>query len=157
MEVLVALAVFLLAFVALGRLVIIGSDRALDAQYEVRAADLCQTKIAEVIAGAISLSPQREVPFPEDGRWRWSLDCTKENAPGLWNVTLQVSRQQPQGSRVFCSITQWVLDPQSHGSLQDTPPDTGALSDVPSTGSSSSPSGGPSSPGGAAGTARGGS
>jgi hypothetical protein len=136
MEVLAALTIFLLAFVVLSRLVMLGGDQALEAQQQVRAADLCQTKMAEVIAGALALSSQQEVPFNEDPSWRWSLACEQGNVPGLWNVTVQVARQQPQGLRPFCSLTQMVLDPQIHGSVQDTPPDTGTGSS--STGNSSS-------------------
>src|SRR5438128_2913587 len=124
MEVLVALTIFLLAFVALGRLVILGSDQALDAQQQVRAADLCQSKLAEVIAGAVPLASESEVPFEEDPVWHWSLDCEKSNYAGLWNVTVRVGRQQSQGTRNFCTLAQMVLDPQTHGNLQDTPPGT---------------------------------
>jgi general secretion pathway protein I len=144
MEVLVALTIFLLAFVILDRLVMLGGDQALDAQHQIRAADLCQTKMAEVIAGALALSSHSEVPFDEDPSWRWSLDCEKGNYPGLWNVTVRVSRQQPQGSRHFssCSLTQIVLDPQIHGNVQDIPPDNGTGSSSSSSGRSSKSSGG---------------
>jgi general secretion pathway protein I len=147
MEVLVALAIFLLAFIVLGRLVIFGSDQALDAQHQGQAADLCQTKMAEVIAGALPLTSQSDVPFEEDPGWHWSLDCEKSNYPGLWTVTVRVSRQEPQRTRVLCKLTQMVLDPQMHGNILDTPP--GMTCDSSSTGSSSSSSGRSSrSPGG---------
>lgn len=149
MEVLVALTIFLLAFVALGRLVTLGSDQAADAQQQVQAVDLCQTKLAEVAAGAIPLESQSQVPFEEDPTWQWSLDCEKSNFPGLWNVTVQIRRQQ-QGARVLSTLTQMLLDPQNHGSLQDTPPGT-------TTDSSSSTSGRSSRSGGTAGAAGGGS
>jgi hypothetical protein len=151
MEVLVALTVFLLALVVLGRLVIFGSDRALDAQHQIEAADLCQTKLAEVIAGAIPLTSQSDVPFEEDAHWRWSLDCENTNYPGLWKVTVRVTRQQPHGIR-NCLLTQMVLDPQLHGSLQDVPPDNGTGSNSSTTGNSpsraSKPSGSTGSTGG---------
>lgn len=139
MEVLVALTIFLLAFVVLGRLVILGGDQALLAQQQVRAADLCRTKMAEVMAGALPLSSHAEVAFEEDPHWRWSLDCERANVPGLWNVTVGVGRQQAQGYRPFCSLTQMVLDPQLHGSVQDLPPDNGSSS---SSGQTSKSSGG---------------
>jgi general secretion pathway protein I len=137
LEVLVALTIFLLAFVILGRLVIFGSDRARDTQHQVQAADLCQSKMAEVIAGAVPLTEQSEVAFEEDQAWQWSLACEKSNFPGLWNVTVRVSRHQPQG--VVCTLSEMILDPQIHGNLQDTPP--GAASSTSSTASSSPSSG----------------
>jgi len=137
MEVLVALAIFLLAFVILGRLVIFGSDRAVDAQEQAQAADLCQTKMAEVIAGALPLSGQADVAFEEElPGWLWSLDCENTNYAGLWTVTVRVSRQDPHRLRVLGTLTQLVLDPKVHGSVQDMPP--GTASDSSSTGNSSS-------------------
>src|SRR5579871_2109658 len=124
MEVLVALTVFLLAFIALGRLVALGGDQAADAQQHVRAADLCQTKLAEVIAGAVPLTSESDVPFEEDPLWHWTLDCEQGSYAGLWNVTVRVSRQQPQGMRPYCTLTQMILDPSIHGNLHDTPPGT---------------------------------
>jgi len=149
MEVLVALTIFLLAFVALGRLVILGGDQALDAQQHVRAADLCQSKLAEVIAGAVPLTTESEVAFDEDRVWHWSLDCEKSNFPGLWNVTVRVSRQDQQGMHVRCTVSQMVLDPQkTHGNLQDTPPGTTTDSDSSSRDRSSRSGGNSSSTGG---------
>lgn len=148
MEVLVALTIFLMAFVVLGRLVTLGSDQAVEARQHIQAADLCQTKLAEVVAGAVPLETQSDVPFEEDPAWHWSLDCEKSNYPGLWNVTVQVSRQQPQPGRVLCTITQMVLDPQKHGNLQDTPPDPTADSDSSNTGRYSRSSSTASSAGG---------
>ena len=143
LEVLVALTIFLLAFVILGRLVIFGSDRALQTQHEVQAADLCQTKMAEVIAGAVPLTAVSAVPFNEDQAWQWSLDCEQSDFPGLWNVTVRVSRQGQRGTEVVCTLNEKVLDPQIHGNLQDAPPGSGSASSSGS--SSSSPSSSPSS------------
>jgi general secretion pathway protein I len=148
MEVLVALTIFLLAFVALGRLVILGSDQAFDAQQQVRAADLCQSKMAEIIAGAVPLTTESDVAFQEDPVWHWSLDCEKSNYRGLWNVTVRVSRQDQQGMHVCCTVSQMVLDPQTHGNLQDTPPGTTTDSDSSSRDRSSRSGGTSSSTGG---------
>jgi hypothetical protein len=150
MEVLVALTIFLLAFVMLGRLVIFGGDRAREGQQHFRAADLCQSKLAEVIAGALPLTSQPEVGFEEDPDWHWSLDCEKSNFPGLWNVTVRVSRQQARGARIVCTLSEMVLDPQIHGNVQDTPPSLSAqAADAASSGSSSPSSSRPATSGAA--------
>jgi len=138
MEVLVALAIFLLAFVMLGRLVIFGGDRALEGQQQFRAADLCQSKLAEVVAGALPLTSQPEVAFEEDPAWHWSLECEKSNFPGLWNVTVRVSRQEAGGARIVCTVSEMVLDPQTRGNVQDTPPSfTTQTAEAASAGASS--------------------
>jgi Tfp pilus assembly protein PilV len=144
MEVLAALTIFLLSFVALARLVTLGSDQAFDAQQHVRGADLCQSKMAEVAAGVVPLESQPDTAFEEDSVWHWSLDCDKGSVTGLWNVTVRVSRQESQRLRPICTLSQMVLDPQTHGNLQDTPPGTTTDSDS-STRDRSSRSGGTNS------------
>jgi prepilin-type N-terminal cleavage/methylation domain-containing protein len=139
LEVLVALVIFLSSFVILGQLVKLGGDRAVDTQQQVQAARLCQTKMAEVIAGAVPLTTQSAVPFEEDPAWQWSLECEQSNHPGLWNVAVHVSRQQARGAA--CTLSEMVLDPQKHGSLQDLPPGSSTSGDSSSSGSSSSSSG----------------
>src|SRR5262249_30485154 len=69
LEVLVSLSIFLFALIVIGRLVVMGTDLALDVQYQSQATQLCQSKMAEVLCGAVPLSSQNEVPFDEDSNW----------------------------------------------------------------------------------------
>src|SRR5262245_46471089 len=81
-EVLVALAVFLISMIGLGRLAIMGSDLALETQDNNQAAQLCQSKMAEILVGAVPLSSQSDTPFDgDDGEagWTWSLECEQGN------------------------------------------------------------------------------
>src|SRR5262249_49314463 len=139
LEVLVALAIFLFALVGLGTLITLGGDRALDVRQQSWAIQRCQSKLAEVMVGAVPLSPQADVSFEEDPDWHWSLEAEATGITGLWNVTVRVMRQRPHGSRVQTSLTQMVL---AHwlrgGSAPASTPDTGT----------SSPSGSPSGTGG---------
>jgi type II secretory pathway pseudopilin PulG len=145
LEVLVALAVFLFAFIVLGRLIIRGGDLALDAQQQAQAAQLCQAKLAEVVAGAVPLTPQTDASFDEAPDWQWSLDCDQRNVPGLWHVQVRVRRRPHQGtSPVEFTLSQMVLDPLQRGHVLDAPrpigvDDTGGSTD--SSGSSSGASG----------------
>jgi len=119
MEVLVALAIFLLAFAGISRLVTLASDRALDVKLQSQATQLCQAKLAEVVAGAVPLSSQADVSLDEDPSWTWSLDAEQGNVPGLWNVTVKVKRQQSGGVHLEASLSQMVLDPSQRGSTLD--------------------------------------
>jgi general secretion pathway protein I len=119
MEVLVALAIFLLAFAGISRLVTFASDRALDVKLQSQATQLCQTKLAEVVAGAVPLSSQADVSLDEDPSWTWSLDAEQGSVPGLWNVTVKVKRQQSSGAHLEASLSQMVLDPSQRGSTLD--------------------------------------
>jgi Tfp pilus assembly protein PilV len=119
MEVLVALTVFLIALIGLGKLAIIGSDRALETQDQIRAAQLCQSKMAELLVGAVSLNGQTDVPFDEDPDWTWSLEADQGNVSGLWNVTLRVKHESAAGLKVECVMSQMILDPSLRGSTMD--------------------------------------
>ncbi len=143
LEVLVALAVFLFALIAIGRLVTLGGDRALDVQRQSQAIHLCQSKLAEVMAGVVPLASQGDVPFDEDPSWTWSLDCEPNTTiSGLWNVTVSVTQKRSGNSKVECSLHQMVLDPSLRGSTLDA----SALASASSSSSASNSSSGANSP-----------
>jgi hypothetical protein len=145
----VALAIFLFALVAIGRLVTVGGDRAVDVQLQSRATQLCQSKLAEVIAGVVPLSAQAEVPFDEDPDWQWSLDVSQGSVTGLWTVTVRVSREGAGGSKVQASLSQMIVDPSIRGSSTTSTPGS-------SSGGGSSGGSGSSSSGGGSGMSGGG-
>jgi type II secretory pathway pseudopilin PulG len=147
LEVLAALAIFLVSFAALGHLVQSSADRALDVQLQSHAARLAQSKLHEVVWGIEPLSSSNGT-FGEDADWQWTLDCEQGNLANLWNVTVTVRRDLIDGTHIEFALNQMVLDPSMRGSTFDTPaadmtPDTNA-------------SGGSSGAGGAGGAAAGG-
>jgi general secretion pathway protein I len=119
LEVLIALGIFLMSLVAISALVTASADQALEVQQQSQAAQLCQSKLAEVIAGVVPLSGQGDTPFDEDPNWSWSLDAEQGDIAGLWKVTVHVSRQRPNGSRIECSLDRMLLDPSLRGSTLD--------------------------------------
>src|SRR5437016_5563530 len=117
LEVLVALTIFLLSFVAIGRLVTLASDHALEIQYQSQATQLAQSKLNEVICGALPLQ-SGSGSFDEDEAWQWTLDADPEGTvDGLWTVTVKVSRSSNDGSDTSASLSQMVLDPTLRGSV----------------------------------------
>src|SRR5262245_21758687 len=87
LEVLVALAIFLLSFVAIGRLVTLASDHAVELQQHSHATRLAQSKLNEVLCGALGLE-SAEGSFDEDEEWQWSIEADQNTAvSGLWTVT----------------------------------------------------------------------
>jgi general secretion pathway protein I len=120
LEVLVALSIFLMALIGIGRLITMSAERAQDVQQQSQAARLCQSKLAEVVRGAVPLSSQDAVPFDEDPDWQWSLDAEQEGSiQGLWKVQVRVGRDRPDGTRIETTMSQWVLDPSMRGSSLD--------------------------------------
>jgi type II secretory pathway pseudopilin PulG len=148
LEVLVALAIFLFALIVLGRLVIMGGERARDVQELAQATQLCQSKLSEVAAGAVPLSSQSGTPLDEAPEWTWSLDCSQDDIANLWSVTVKVGKDRPDGSRIECTLSQKVLDPGQRGNALDGALATSANSSAATSGSASSATSGTSTTGG---------
>lgn len=136
MEVITALAIFLLSLIALGQLLNLSTTLARDTKDLQRASQLCRSKMNEVVAGAVSLSSQADASFEEDPNWVWSLDCQEDSSiSGLWRVTVRATLNRPDGTRLEEALSQYVLDPAVRGTLD--------------AGASTSTSGGESSTGAA--------
>jgi type II secretion system protein I len=137
LEVLVALAIFLIALIGIGQLLTLGGDYARDVADQGHAIQLCQTKLAEVVAGVVPLTSQSNAPVEDDPAWEWSLDAEQGATTGLWNVTVRVSKRRSDGTRVEASLSQMILDPSIRGSNQN-PNSTNNASGTGATGQSSS-------------------
>jgi prepilin-type N-terminal cleavage/methylation domain-containing protein len=133
LEVLVALGIFLMAFATISRLITISADRAQDVQQLAQASQLCQAKLAEVAAGVVPLSGQTGVPFDEDPKFLWSLDAAQAQIAGLWKVTVKVTLERSDGSRIETALDRMLLDPSLRGNALDA-----ALTAANSSSSSSS-------------------
>jgi general secretion pathway protein I len=145
LEVLLSLAIFLLSLVALGQLVAFGSDRARDVQYLSIASVKAQSKMNEVIAGAVGMTGTGDAAFDDDSDWSWALTTETDSPPGLFRVTVTVSRQRPDGSKFEFKLNQFVLDPTLRGNTDGSA--TGTDDGTGTTGSSSSTTGSSSSSG----------
>lgn len=139
LEVLVAMAIFLFALIVIGRLVTIGADRAVDVQFQSEAVLHCQSKMAEVVAGAVPLTSQAEVPLDEDPDWLWSMDCEQATVAGLWNVTVRVHRLRPGAEQVESTASRMILDPSLRGSSFDAALDAAANAEAAAQQESTAP------------------
>jgi type II secretion system protein I len=116
-EVLLALAIFLMSLVALGQLMNMTSEMALEIDHTNRANQLMQKQMNAVVAGYVPLSGQSDTPFDEDSNWYWSVDAQADSAPSLYHVTVTVSHKTSTGDTDFQkSLYQMVLDPTIRGS-----------------------------------------
>ena len=137
LEVLVAMAIFLLSIIGISQLVSFASDRALEVQMRNQSVRLCQSKLAELKAGILPLSSQGDTPFDEDSDYRWSVTADQGTVPNLWQITVKVTREKSNGDVIESSLSQMVLDPSIVGSTQDTTPISGSDVSNPSASSSS--------------------
>ena len=135
LEVLIAMTILVLAIVAIGRLVDIGTDRGHDARAYNRGTRLAQGKMAEVEAGLVGVKDSSEGQFEgDDAGWAYSVTSEGAGPPNLYTVTVRVTRSV-QGRQVEIVLTQMIFDPALMGSAAqaERPAATDATTD-PATG-----------------------
>ncbi len=135
-EVLLALTILLLAIVAIGRLVDIGTDRGNDARAATRGNRLAQGKMAEVEAGVVSLDSAIEGEFEgDDAAWKFNVTPELVGPPNLYTVTVKVTRDI-QGKTYEVVLVQMLFDPTKTGSAAqaERPPPPDPAADPATTG-----------------------
>jgi len=121
LEVIFAMAIFLMAMVAIWQLMLLGSDRAMEVRLQARTSARCQGKLAEVIVSntPISSAGSYSAFDDADADLQWKLEVSDEIA-GLKMVRVWV-KGDLQGRSVETMLSQMVLDPATRGSTFDLP------------------------------------
>jgi prepilin-type N-terminal cleavage/methylation domain-containing protein len=154
LEVLVALAIFLLALGGISQLMTNATDRAAEVERRAQASRRCHSKLNELLAGVTPLQAENDVPFDDDPSYTWSVEVNPGAATGLSIVTVRVSRPSlnNNGQKFEVALSQMILDPSMFGSTQDASSIAGSTgSGDPTTSGSSSGSSGSGSSGAATG------
>lgn len=115
MEVILALAIMMMSLVAIGRLVDVGIDRSLDAQFQTRATLLAESKLAEVEAGVIPIQTGSSGVFDDAPDWSWAVESQPGEVANLYQVTVRVYRTS-NDRPVQVELHQLLLDPTLIGS-----------------------------------------
>jgi len=123
LEVVIALTIFLFSLVALSHLVSLGNERALEVQQQAHASMLCQSKLAELVAGSETLGSSGLSPFPDDtappnspfANFQYQIEASESDIPNLWNVTVIVQKDRGDGRVLEVQLSQMVLDPSARG------------------------------------------
>jgi general secretion pathway protein I len=132
LEVIVALAIFLLSLVAISRLIEQGADMALEMEERSYGSMLAQRKIAELVAGSEQLVGHGDTAFEgDDSDWYWSLTADADAIANLYKVVVTVHKDTPRG-KVEVTFSQYILDPTKRGSTDAT-----ATTDPNATGTTS--------------------
>ena len=118
-EVLLALGIFIMALVAIARLVDMGTDRELESQLLIRGSRLAQSKMGEVVSGFIPISQASSASgnFDVESEWSYSVASVPQTATNLYLVTVTVTRDN-RGQPFKFEIAQYVIDPLMMGSAQ---------------------------------------
>jgi len=134
LEVILALAILAGAVVVLGELARQGLESTRIARDLTYAQLLCESKLAEVVAGAELPEPVQDMPLttievPSSSLWLYSIDVMETGEQGLISVWVTVT-QDPTTERrpVRCTLVRWMVDPYADFSLPTTDSDTGSTS-----------------------------
>jgi len=112
LEVLISLAIFMTAFVALSQLSHNGMRSAVEARLTTKAILRAESKMAEIVAAVEPLEDVTDQPFQDDEAWTWSMQTAVGPHADLQNVTVTVSYEgaNQQASTSF-SISRLIRDP----------------------------------------------
>lgn len=128
-EVVIALAIFLIALVPIWHLVSMGGERALDVQQQAQASMLCQAKLDGVKCGADPLNGSGTVDIG-NLTWTYAIDSTPTEVTNLYQVRVSVKYDRGDGSSIEAVLNQLILDPAFRGSTiasgTTTPSTTGS-------------------------------
>lgn len=125
LEVVVAMAIFLVSLIAIMQLTFLGKERAMDAKLFSRASMLCQSKLAEVMIGVEALTSNGGyADYPNETNMSWKMEATEADVTGLWQVKIWVRAEMPTGRTVEAHLCQMVLDPTIRGSTLVQPATT---------------------------------
>lgn len=114
-EVILAMAILLLALAAIGQLVDVGSAHGVEARFHLRGTRLAQAKLAECEAGVIPLGSNQSGTFEDDEAWNWVVDAQSDTVTNLYRVTVTVSRDN-RGKKFEIKLAQLMYDPAMMGS-----------------------------------------
>jgi len=114
LEVLVALAIFLIALAAIAGLVDFGAERAQSAAMTTLGTRLAQSKLAEVEAGLTPPNAAESGTFEDEPEWSYALEPGAALAANTYPVTVRV-RRELAGRAYEVVLTQIVFDPAFQG------------------------------------------
>lgn len=141
LEVIVAMAIFLMALVPIMRLISLGTEHALDVSHRSEASMLCQSKMDSVKAGVEPLNGSGTVEIGTM-TWNYSIESTPAGIENLYTVKVNVHVDRADGQTIEESLVQMVIDPSVRGSTISIAAAAAANASTTSSSSSSSTTGG---------------
>ncbi|MBX3414097.1 MAG: hypothetical protein KF708_15525 [Pirellulales bacterium] len=114
LEVLLATGILLGAVAVLGELARLGRLNALAARDQTQAQLLCESKLAEILAGAASSESHGDQPLEDAPGWLWRVDREPLEQPGLSSLRVTVAQDLPEAKRpVRFALVRWMRDASS--------------------------------------------
>jgi hypothetical protein len=124
LEVVVSLAIFLFAMTAIYQLINMSGTNVMESAVLARATLLCQSKLAEVQAGIVSIEGGGSGTFPDeaDAGYQWTMTATANgDIPEslVYDVEITVKKLVPGRGEVEVTLGQMIMDPSKKGSTLD--------------------------------------
>ncbi len=111
LEVILALAILAGSVVAIGEIIRNGLRAASDSRSITQAQLLCESKMAEVVAGVEPLDPVVGVQMEWEPEWLYSIDVQSMESGELLAVMVTVEQDPERTSHpVHFSLVRWVSD-----------------------------------------------
>jgi hypothetical protein len=148
LEVIVAMAIFLMSIIAIFQLLFLGTERAMDVRLQTRTSLRCQAKLSEIMIGAEPLNSSGSYTnFTDtDTDLQWKMTATpNDDMQMLWTVKVWVKAELQTGKVVESHLCQLALNPAMRGTTFDQPQMTSSGSqgtDSSMQGQANSPAGG---------------
>jgi prepilin-type N-terminal cleavage/methylation domain-containing protein len=141
LEVIFAIALLVGSLAIIGQHVYSGVRSAVEAEALTTAELLCQSTLAQAIAGAIPLEPAAGVPIETLPDWQYSLEINEvESSSGLLAVRVIVTNAGSTTRPVEFALIRWILDPEYVLQQEEAAADAAAANaPAPSTSTSTTP------------------
>ena len=124
LEVLLSLGLFLGALAALSQLWYGGVRASVQARLATQAILRCESKLNEVVAGAVPLQSTTDTPFEDDSTWTWSLQVLPGPHANVLLLVVNVSHPGQGGlSASGHQLSRLLRDPQVWTDAQQTTTD----------------------------------
>lgn len=110
-EVVLSIAIFLMAMAAIGELIRLGSRASVQARLRTEAVMRCESKLSEVVIGVLPLNDAGGA-YPDDANWTWNLTVVASDVENLKLVTVTAVRTAPDGTiESMFSLKRLIRDP----------------------------------------------
>ena len=115
LEVLLSVAILIGAMTAIGGLLSNGADSAIQAKWQTEAVLRAESKLAEVISGAVPLESVNVGTFPEDTDQAWSWSLSIDSGPHADLLALELTVDHTNGAGIVdatFTLNSYVRDPE---------------------------------------------
>ena len=141
LEVIISLAILVVALAALGELLRNGLRSATAARDLSRATMLAETKLANH-KRPVAPDPVSNAAFENEPGWLYSIEVTEGGTPQLLAIRVNVMRDVPvKQQTISCSLVRWVINPSAETTAMDSLQDSSSSSSSSSSTGSSTGSG----------------